>query len=106
LNCPENHFQLFPFVCSSRLDLKSNGFQDTKIPAYIDWNEKAGHRLGAVADTWSHACFSAGEEKHVHSCQRPIQVVLEISSFPSSLFCEILAFIRINISYLLAFGGR
>ncbi len=26
---------MFPFVCSSRLDLKSNGFQDTKIPKQL-----------------------------------------------------------------------
>jgi hypothetical protein len=42
---------VFPFVCSSRLDLKSNGFQYTKIPGKIDSDEKAGHCLGAVATT-------------------------------------------------------
>ena len=42
---------MFPFVCSSRLDLKSSGFQDTKIPEKIDSDEKAGHYLGADATT-------------------------------------------------------
>ncbi len=38
---------MFPFVCSSRLDLNSNNFQDTKNPGKID----SGQLLGAVATT-------------------------------------------------------
>ena len=44
---------MFPFVCSSRLDLKSSGFQDTKIPEKLDSDEKAGQYLGADATTCS-----------------------------------------------------
>jgi hypothetical protein len=33
----------FLSFCNSLLDSKSNGFQDKKIPAYIDSDEKSGH---------------------------------------------------------------
>ncbi len=62
---------------SSRSDLKSSGFQDAKILACTDSDEKAGHRLGAVANTCGPRY--AKNVQYMHNVQNNIQHNMQIN---------------------------